>query len=305
MTTSATDVRRQVLRRVRYALNAQALFNSSLPPEGPFDTALTNALLAIVHAEWTGQEYRTGSSSFLLPARGLIGVIDRNGGLAEVDSAVLRNALDLTQPMRHGSADDEFVTLRREHLAALACLDEHHALQILKKVEGKSFDEAIVLVYQERIEEEFPFDPKDRLELPDAEYCDDCMRETFMPRGWDMFGGTETEGQCIACGYERTVKEASEQVFDEALRRAVARATIDKGDSLAAVAWLSKRLARRALGVLRTTARPNSCVTKHLPTDSLVVHPGHRLLQRTSYEARRKSTAGHRTHPEVSPCALA
>lgn len=34
-------VRRQILRRVRYATNTLALLETRLPPEGLFDTALT------------------------------------------------------------------------------------------------------------------------------------------------------------------------------------------------------------------------------------------------------------------------
>ncbi len=46
-----------MLRRVRYATNTLALRNHLVPPDGPFDTALTNGLLAIVAEEWPGQEY--------------------------------------------------------------------------------------------------------------------------------------------------------------------------------------------------------------------------------------------------------
>jgi hypothetical protein len=51
------DVRRQVLRRVRYATNAAALRDDRLPPEAPYDAALTNGLLAIVAEEWPGEEF--------------------------------------------------------------------------------------------------------------------------------------------------------------------------------------------------------------------------------------------------------
>lgn len=43
---------RHVLRRVRYATNTLALLETRLPPEGPFDAALTNALVVIVSSEW-------------------------------------------------------------------------------------------------------------------------------------------------------------------------------------------------------------------------------------------------------------
>lgn len=56
-------VRRQVLRRVRYATNATALRDNRLPPEAPYDAALTNGLLVIVADEWPGAEINSNGQT--------------------------------------------------------------------------------------------------------------------------------------------------------------------------------------------------------------------------------------------------
>ncbi len=59
--------------------------------------------------------------------------------------------------------------------------------------------------------------------FPDPEECDECWRPTFLPTGWDMFGATNTTGQCIACGYIRTGDEALDLAIEEAFDRAMDR----------------------------------------------------------------------------------
>jgi hypothetical protein len=156
-------------------------------------------------------------------ARDLLDVIDGHGApFPYVDTALLREGLDLTQPARHGRSDDEFAVLRREHVAALVALDEHPVLRFLDATStGRDVDQLIWLAFAERAEAERPFDPKDRLEMPDPEACDECSRPTFLPFGWDVFGGTVSAGQCIACAYERTDEEAHERAVNEAITRAV------------------------------------------------------------------------------------
>ena len=124
------DVRRQVLRRVRYATNAVALRDDQLPPEGPYDAALTNGLLVIVADEWPGEEVWPGGR--MKPARDLLDVINSHGNpFPYVDASVLREGLDLTQPARHGRSDDEFAVLHADHVDALIALDQHPSLQFL------------------------------------------------------------------------------------------------------------------------------------------------------------------------------
>ena len=209
-------IRRQVIRRVRFATNVLALEADSIPPEGPFDAALTNGLLAIVAEEWPGKE-ASPKGDRMLPASELLAVIDGAGSLPMVDVPVLREGLDLTQPFRHGRADDEFAIIGHAHVGAVAALDEHHALRFLKTARGLSLDECVVRAFTERAEEELPFDPKDRLDTPDPDYCDECFRLTFLRSGWDMFGGDNTGGFCVACGYELSEDDAYERAVHAAL----------------------------------------------------------------------------------------
>jgi hypothetical protein len=210
MSIDPRRVRRQVLRRVRYATNLLALEADRIPPEGPFDASLTNGLLSIVAAEWPGAD-ASQKGDKMLPASQLLTVIENSGGPPMVNVRVLREALDLTQPFRHGRADDEFAIINPGHLAALAALDEHHALRFVETARGRSLDECVVLAFTERAEEELPFDPKDRLDIPEPDYCDECNRWTFLHSAWDMFGGNNAGGFCIACGYELSEDEADER----------------------------------------------------------------------------------------------
>jgi hypothetical protein len=99
------------------------LRDNRLPPEASYDAALTNGLLAIVADEWLGEEITL--SGKMKAARDLLDVIDRHGNpFPYIDTSVLRDGLDLTQPARHGRSDDEFAVLQPNHVGALIALDE-------------------------------------------------------------------------------------------------------------------------------------------------------------------------------------
>jgi hypothetical protein len=224
MSLDPRRVRRQVLRRVRYATNLLALEAGRIPPEGPFDAALTNGLLSIVAEEWPGAD-ACPKGDKMLPASELLTVIEGAGGQPMVNVPVLREALDLTQPFRHGRADDEFAVIGPGHLAALAALDEHHALRFVETARDRSLDECGVLAFIERAEEEMSFDPKDRLDTPELDYCDECNRLTFLRSGWDVFGGNNAGGFCIACGHELSEDEAYERAMKHAFLERVTDGT--------------------------------------------------------------------------------
>lgn len=54
--------------------------------------------------------------------------------------------------------------------------------------------------------------------MPEPDYCDQCGRQTFLRAGWDIFGGDDAEGLCLACGYELTEDEAYERAIERRLR---------------------------------------------------------------------------------------
>jgi hypothetical protein len=217
------QVRQTVVRRARFALNALALSDDTMPPEGAFDTALTNGLVAIVSHEWPGRE-REGRR--MRSARQLLGVINEQGGSrwADVDGEVLSQGLDITQPFRHGRADDEWASVGRIHVEAVLALDGHPSLAVLDRArQHREYGDLLHALFSERAEEELPFDPKERSIVPDPDVCDECRRPTFIREGWDMFGGELSEGICIACGYERDHETAYRMAVDHRLEQEFGR----------------------------------------------------------------------------------
>ncbi|WP_262285965.1 hypothetical protein [Micromonospora sp. MA102] len=202
------ELRRQVLRRLRYGLNVVALEKDLVPPEGPFDVALTNGLAAIVACDHPGLE--RGPDGRMLPASGLLKVLEGAG--TSLDYEALREALKITQPMRHGRADDEFLLPVRRHLEALVAIDGHPALRVLEHARAAAkVDDLLAILYAEAASHAAGLglmSPDDQLHQPDLEECDECWRMTFLPAGFDEFGGTNSQGRCFACGYERDAETA-------------------------------------------------------------------------------------------------
>ena len=196
-------IRRQVMRQARYALNVSVIDEDRVPPEGPFDVALTNGLLAIIAAvdpsAVIDKRGYTRSASALLPMAVALGL--------RVNEVTLSEGLDLTQPLRHGRADDEWIRLGPEHLAALRELDENDGLEVLHHVGvHRTVAEMMVTLFYEKAQayaERGVRRVKHLLDVMDPEECDECFRRTFVPLGHDDGGGTTTVGLCIACGYER------------------------------------------------------------------------------------------------------
>jgi hypothetical protein len=196
-------VRRQVMRQARYALNVSVLGEDRVPPEGPFDVALTNGLLAIIAAidpaAVIDKQGRTLPASALLPK-----AVTLNPSINE---ATLMEGLDLTQPLRHGRADDEWIQLGSRHLTALRELDEFDGLQVLHHVgTHRTVDDMVVTLFYEKAQAYVERDVrrvKDLLDVMYPEECDQCFRRTFVPLGYDNSGGNVAIGLCIACGYQR------------------------------------------------------------------------------------------------------
>ncbi|HUC23314.1 MAG TPA: hypothetical protein VMA73_11455 [Streptosporangiaceae bacterium] len=214
---SPEELRKQVIRRMRYALNVIAMESNSVPPEGPLDVAMTNGLAAIVASVSPTSVYqilRNGRSR-ILSAGDLIQVATDLGINIEADA--LREALDVTQPMRHGSADDEWVAPTAQHLEALRGLDEHPSLQVLElAASARNVDALLVTLFRAAAREVSGWasvSPDEMSSYLEPEECDECWRTTFLPEGFDIFGGTNTAGVCVACGHERSPEDA----YDRAL----------------------------------------------------------------------------------------
>lgn len=208
-------VRRQVIRQARYALNVSVLDEDRVPPEGPFDVALTNGLLAVV-AEIDPAAV-TDKKGLTLPARALLPKAVALG--ITLNEETLVEGLDLTQPLRHGRADDEWIQLGSKHIAALRELDEIDGLQVLHHVKAhRTVDDMMVTLFHEKAQAYAARDAssiKDLLEVMEPEECDECWRRTFVPLGYDDSGGTMTVGLCIACGYQRAQDTAWDMYMAE------------------------------------------------------------------------------------------
>ena len=151
------ELRRQVIRRMRYGTNVIAIESNSLPPEGPLDVAMTNGLAAIVASVDASKVYEThkDGSIWVLPARKLIKVASDLGIAINADE--LLKALNVTQPMRHGMSDDEWVAPTVGHLEALRELDTHPALRVLDRAtEAGNIDRLLVELYREAALEAMP-----------------------------------------------------------------------------------------------------------------------------------------------------
>lgn len=208
-------VRRQVMRQARYALNVAVLGEDRVPPEGPFDVALTNGLLAIVAA--LGPSRVVNDRGYTLPARSLLPLAVELG--LDIDRAVLEEGLDLTQPLRHGRADSEWIQLNSTHLDALRDLDDLPGLEVLHHADShRTVDDMMVTLFYEKAQAYATRDvrrTKDLLDVMEPEHCDECYRRTFLPLGYDASGGTKTVGLCIACGHQRDEDEAWEMYLEE------------------------------------------------------------------------------------------
>lgn len=214
-----TDIRRRAIRRSRYGMSALAVFDPKVPPEGPYDEAVTNGLLVIVAHEFPGKDFKKGrarSASQLLDD--VLEPHDTEG----VDVLRLREGIELTQGFRHGRAHEEWVTIGPQHVQAMMDLDTHPSLNVLEKARKvRNVDECLMATFLDEAEEHLPWSPKDRLDTPEPDLCDDCGRPTFLAEGWDMFGGNDAPGTCIACGYVRTEEVADKLAVNRAFHEAV------------------------------------------------------------------------------------
>ena len=212
MTTGQWDpdhVRRQVMRQARYALNVAILNEDRVPPEGPYDVALTNGLLAVVGA--LDPNAITNKKGFTLAARELLPIAVSLG--LDIDVDVLAEGLDFTQPLRHGRADDEWIQLRPKHIDALRALDDLDGLQVLDEIDQhRTVDDLMVALFAQQASTYADRDVnriKDYLDMAPTETCEECGRETFVPDGYNP-DGEVTIGLCIACGWERDPATAEE-----------------------------------------------------------------------------------------------
>ena len=212
------ELRRRVMRRCVYALNALALRDDRVPRDGAFDAAAANGLAAIVAHSASGDEYEGNYGRMKSPQR-LLAVVRgdaelRTCALDSSDLRVLKKAIRKAQPLRHGRADEEWDVLEREHVDALISLDRHPALRVLEVVDGMDFAQASVELYRQEAEEFRPSGLEAHWGVPEPASCDSCGRMTLIAEEFDLFGIHAGEGTCIACGEERTYDDTIRDYLD-------------------------------------------------------------------------------------------
>lgn len=207
---------------MRYALNVLAVEGNRVPPEGPFDVALTNGLAAIITYLDDGDEAAVvDSRHWVRSARQLLPIAAER--LPDFSSGVYRELLDITQPAWHGGADDEWLLTKPEHLQAMIDLDRRPGLGVLESARHhRTVDGLLVELYSAAALEAGGYHlmgPKDQLEAIEPSECDECLRTTFVADQLDDFGGYNSTGRCLACGYERESDVADDMAFTDALRQ--------------------------------------------------------------------------------------
>ncbi|MFD6343452.1 hypothetical protein ACFWF9_01835 [Streptomyces roseolus] len=228
--------------------------------EAIFDQALSNGLLAVVAAEWPGEE-REPKGPRMRSAAALLGVIkekadeqpdgtflipgtDPDSEGVWVDTTTLRDGVDKTQAARHGRGPGN---LERRHVDALLVLDEHRALRRIAEVmsDGQWVKAEVRDIYerdraQKYLEflgdEEAEFRAERAPELveyphpkhnPDREGCDledcgVCGYESFKLDYPAEFEGTGS-GACLVCSYTRTHDTAYYLTLNAEMKRAMER----------------------------------------------------------------------------------
>ena len=217
-TDEFTELRRRVMRRCVYALNALALRDDRVPRDGAFDAAAANALAAIVAYMASGREYKSDGGWVQSPTA-LLAIVRREpeikgDALSNSELRTLEEGIEKAKLIRHGRADEEWDVLDERHVDALTSLDQHPALQVLEIVDGLDFTQAVVELYRQETEELMPFSPKERSMVPEPSACDQCGRMTLITEESDVFGIGPGEGICIACGEERTYDHTVRDYLD-------------------------------------------------------------------------------------------
>lgn len=273
------EIQRTRARQYAICTNALTTDRVSDGAEAVFDQALTNGLAAIVGYAWPGAEL---GGAKVLSAAGLLDVIKQRGKADEdgivrvlhdpngpeygdpspfddepspnftnVNEPVLRDALDVTQVIRHARADDRGgdAVLIDDHLAALAELGTHPALSAIT---GELVDQLVDWARQTASDRDatereragayyqvLDADERGRREAIDyreahdwetkddrsaVEQCPVCENWALVAHRFDSFTDEVGIGTCHVCSYRRTAEIADEYGFDLDLERAIQRA---------------------------------------------------------------------------------
>jgi hypothetical protein len=254
-------------RSETYARCTRALQEDRERPgaEAIFDQALTNALAAIVARRWPGEEMRGRQ---VKSAAACLEVVEQHGAEIEAGTfeledldppprgfvlgdepaptivrvAVLREAIEITQPPRHARVHEP-QPLGEEHIDALSVLNVDASLQVsfadfdldefeqrvgladsVEIARARQYLDLLSLEELERREavdyigDYTEVDDDERIEPAD---CPVCGLQALVPSGFDSYVGEFAWGTCVACSYAKSYEVADFEGRDEAIDRAV------------------------------------------------------------------------------------
>lgn len=244
-------------RQRQYAIHTVALGGGAVPGAASlFDTDLTNGLLAIVASDWPGEDLwkggqtkaasklidlvnsKIGSDQWLITVFDPLPLMLADSSIrVEVDLGVLRQALDVTQRIRHGREGGVEI-VSDEAVKTLQDLDMHPALGVLTDAHvseseiaaarGAASEYDRVAAYIElvgedeiadraaRAEEALPADPKERYGCLGLGWCPMCGHESLVVSQMLDYG-SET-GTCFACSHVVTEEMVADSEFHAMLR---------------------------------------------------------------------------------------
>lgn len=270
------DEDRQRERARQYAACTYALRHDRVSDgaEAIYDQALTNGLAAIVAHDWPGADME-GSGGKSRAASRLLGEIADRGTQAErgrvrvihavhqpeyeehpalgrienftaVDVPALRDALSVTQAIRHARATGEDgAKLTEQHVEALAALDYHPALfaitdELVERSQAGIADRdeaerARAAAYYQALDA----DERERRDAIDyvsehawethddrsvVEECPVCSTRALVAPVQDNVIGEFGIGFCFVCSYRRAAEVAEEAAYQLDMERAIQRA---------------------------------------------------------------------------------
>jgi hypothetical protein len=260
-------------RARQYAVCSYALRHDRVQDgaEAIFDQALTNGLVAIVAHTWPGEEVRRRGA--MKSASELLDVIEQHGtsdddgavrvpddpdgpefeddpiwgrveNFATVDVPALRDALDVTQAIRHARPDGDDAVLSERHIEALTGLDRHAALfgisdelveraqagiagrDAAERTRAGAYYRALGDEERQRREAidyaaEYAWETQDDRTVVDE--CPVCENRALVAPALDGVIEEIGIGFCFVCSYHRTQEVAIEQAHELHIEQSLER----------------------------------------------------------------------------------
>jgi hypothetical protein len=210
-----------------------------------FDTALNNALAAIVAKRWPGQQYENGR--FVRSARQLLSIIEEHGdgkgagvvALPDLNPPppgadfmgplsprptivrveTLRDAIGIAAIPRHGRPQ-EARPLESGHVEALIALNDDAALHVSFSEDLEEWEERVTVADANESRRARAYLEMLSSEEREHREATDYVQQ-YREREFESYLGEFAWGTCVACSYTKSPELADIEGRDEAIDRAV------------------------------------------------------------------------------------